>query len=269
MLLASALLSTWIIDTASVSAAQQDRPGIFLQGASVPRAKGLALDAALIRGWKVALSEPSFVVFETKLDQPASIGPPNALVPDQTLLRIRADFVQTPAGVNAYLYAEEVWYAGSPKEWIDNVTPQYRENLNNALSSLQSQWSEIAKTTTRANPGSSRPSNRSDNQPGAASAKVRVAPMLPARATATDRDPPKQPTPSLPARPKTPVMVDIEVGTWAYYAEQFAISRGCELSEIGAELISGNSADELHLVHCQDGSSLRVRCDREGCAGGR
>lgn len=82
LLLASALLSTWIIDTASVSAAQQDRPGIFLQGASVPRAKGLALDAALIRGWKVALSEPSFVVFETKLDQPASIGPPNALVPD-------------------------------------------------------------------------------------------------------------------------------------------------------------------------------------------
>ncbi len=158
----AACIASLSIISPAIAAAPGDRPGIFLEGASVPRAKGLALDAALIKGWHVVETERNHVIFETILEEPASIGPPNAVAPDYTLLRIRADFVETPAGVNAYLYAEEIWYAGSSKEWSTDVTPQYRANLTNALSSLQSQWEKTARTRPNAAP--SGPAQRHDER---------------------------------------------------------------------------------------------------------
>ncbi|MGB5833919.1 MAG: hypothetical protein WBG92_18295 [Thiohalocapsa sp.] len=239
-----------------VRAAPGDRPSVFLQGASVPRAKALALDAALIKGWQVTSSEPNFVIFETKLEVPASVGPAGAIPPDRTLLRIRADFVETPAGVNTYLFAEEIWYAGTTKEWISDVTPQYRRNLANALSSLQSQWTQFSRN----HPAKSRSATEAlETQP-----KIRVAPT-------ESRMQPRVPAPLRPPSSEAiaPTVVDVAVGTWAYHAEQFAVERGCSLNEIGAELISGDSASELHRVHCASGSSVLVRCDREACYGAR
>lgn len=263
------LIIGFLFSAGLASAQQGDRPGIFLQGASVPRAKGLALDAALIKGWHVARSEPNHVIFKTTLEEPASIGPPNAIAPEQTLLRIRADFVETPAGVNAYLYAEEIWYAGTAKEWVTDVTPQYRGNLANALSSLQSQWAKIVKARPGSGAGSGRATASSANKEIATEPKVRVAPipgptLAPAATTSGPRPPPLPPAPQAP---KAPAMVDVEVGIWAYHAEEFALGRGCTLDDLGAELISGDSASELHRVHCRDGSSLFVRCDREQCYG--
>ena len=253
----------------TVAAAPGDRPGIFLEGASVPRAKGLALDAALIKGWHVVETERNHVIFETILEEPASIGPPNAVAPDYTLLRIRADFVETPAGVNAYLYAEEIWYAGSSKEWSTDVTPQYRANLTHALSSLQSQWEKTVRTGPNAAPsiqdsGTTSVPAGADRAPAIATTqpKVRVAPM----GTFSGAPVAPAPPPQRPPQPTPPTSVDVEVGTWAYHAEEFAVARGCTLNEIGAELISSDSDIELHRVHCQDGSSRLVRCDRETCA---
>jgi len=258
-----------------IGAAPGDRPGIFLEGASVPRAKGLALDAALIKGWHVAETARNHVVFETILEEPASPGPPNAVAPDYTLLRIRADFIETPAGVNAYLYAQEIWYAGSSKEWSTDVTSLYRANLTHALTSLQSQWSKPAATRPTEPPSgeasdqSAEPAEPAYNPAAAAMAtpqpKIRVAPVgtfdgAPAAPPIAAR-PPAQTTP--------PPSIDVEVGTWAYHAEEFAVGRGCTLDEIGAELVSGDSASELHRVHCQDGSVVLVRCDRETCVDGR
>ncbi len=266
------------------AAAEGDRPTTFLEGASVPRAKGLALDAALIKGWRVAETERTYVIFETTLEEPASRGPPNAVVPDRTLLRIRADFVSTPAGVNTYLYAEEVWYAGSSKEWSTNVTHNYWANLTNALASLQTQWAKTAKTRPLkppANATSAReaPSDRALDTPttaadadqaaapsmGTSQPKVRTAPISPSPALPAA---PTMPT-QQPGQPRRPAIVDIEVGTWAYHAEEFAVARGCSLDEIGAELVSGDSSSELHRVHCENGSSVLVRCDRERCVDAR
>ena len=260
------LMIGFLLSAAVAIAEQGDRPGIFLQGASVPRAKGLALDAALIKGWHVAQSEPNHVIFEITLEEPASIGPPNAIAPEQTLLRIRADFVETPAGVNTYLYAEEIWYADTPKEWVTDVTPRYRGNLANALSSLQTQWAKIVK----AKPGNRAGSGRATAMPATlgttAEPKVRVAPITgPMLAPTAVTSGPLPPPP--PQAPQAPTIVDVEVGIWAYHAEEFAIGRGCALDDVGAELISGDSSNELHRVHCRDGSSLLVRCDREQCYG--
>jgi hypothetical protein len=247
-----------------VRAAPGDRPGVFLEGATVPRAKALALDAALIKGWRVADSQPDHVIFETWLEVPASGGPPNAVPPARTLLRVRADFVQTPAGVNTYLYAEEVWYAGSPQEWVANVTPQYRGNLTNALSSLQTQWGRIARSRPAviAKPPVTGPAPvptvRVEPMPG-------QTPIPPSTASRTLEPTAPAPRPPPPAEPAP----DYKVGVWAYYAEQFAMARGCVLDNVGAVLVSGDTGSELHRVQCQDGNSLLVRCDREHCFSAR
>lgn len=261
------------------AAAPGERPGIFLEGASVPRAKGLALDAALIKGWHVAVTERNHVIFETILEEPASVGPPNAVAPDYTLLRIRADFIQTPAGVNAYLYAEEIWYAGSSKEWSADVTPQYRSNLTNALSSLQSQWAKSVRggpSLAPTGPPSDTTIEPSASDPAMATTqpKIRVAPIEPAVDTAASPVIPTSPSPELPPpspprQEDAPAVVAVEVGTWAYHAEEFALASGCVLDEIGAELIAGDGASELHRVHCQNGTSVLVRCDRETCVNAR
>jgi len=259
-LLIGLMLAGCVAGTCLAASVPGERPGIFLQGATVARARALALDAALVKGWRVVESGRDHVLFETMLEQPASMGPPNAIVPDQTTLRIRADFVATPAGVNAYLYAEEIWYAHTSKQWVNDVTPQYRSNLSHALESLQRQWSAIAPNGRAADdtPG---PAGEPATAPAAA-AKVRVKPLSPAAGPPASAP--------VPAYPQTqPEQADVEVGVWAYHAEQYARAQGCTLDDVGAELISGDSASELHRVHCQGGDSVLVRCDRESCHGAR
>jgi hypothetical protein len=234
---------------------------VLLEGATIARARALALDAALIRGWQVADSGRAHVIFETVLDQPASVGPPGALPPDQTTLRIRADFIATPAGINTYLYAEEVWWPGSERQWTGDVTQRYRANLMNALGSLRRQWIELARADAdrgrRMAPGLS----SAQPIPDGIEPKVRVEPMDRDRVTTTTEPIPVERAPEPEAMP-----MDIEVGTWAYYAEAFASQQGCDLGELGAQLVSTQQGSELHRVHCADHSTLMVRCDRLGCA---
>lgn len=130
-----------------------ERPGVFLEGATVARAKALALDAAMLKGWYVAGSGPDHSQFETVLEEPAAAGPMDGRVPpERTLLRIRADFIATPAGVNAYLQAQEVWWQGESGEWVADVTDIYRANLLRALESLQRQWTAFRKQHPGAEP---------------------------------------------------------------------------------------------------------------------
>jgi hypothetical protein len=231
-------------------------PGIFLEAATVPRVKALALDAALAKGWYVAASGRDFAVFETVLEEPASQGPPNAVPPESTLLRIRGEFVKTPAGVNAYLYAEEIWYAGSSKEWVADVTDAYRGNLGKALTSLQARWDAMRRQD---NAEQRRPV-QAQGQAGE-QAQIRVTPLAPdAQPVASFRPEPA---------PEPPAPAEYDVGTWAYYAEQFAIGRGCEIGDTGAVLLSTEDLHELHRVPCTNGPALLVRCDGNGCDGAR
>lgn len=246
-----------------------ERPGVFLVGATVPRARALALDRALENGWHVAETGRGHAVFEIVLEEPAGRGPPNALPPAQTLLRIRADFIQTPAGVNAYLYAEEIWYPGTGKEWITDITAAYRSNLAQALASLQARWKGIAREQPRV----------VHVQPNGA------APVDSSRVPAADGD--RWPTPAISAdlEPRarseqvsedpeavasaSPVQTDVEVGTWAYDAEQLAARHGCTVDDRGAELLGVDQDGEVHRVTCRGGGAMLIRCDRERCGVGR
>ena len=56
-------------------------------------------------------------------------------------------------------------------------------------------------------------------------------------------------------------------GTWAYYAEQYARLRGCELGNRGAELLQKNAEYEIHQVSCVNGQSFQMRCSDGVCQG--
>jgi hypothetical protein len=255
-------------------------PSVLLRGANIPRAKALALDAALIKGWRVVVSEPEHVVFEIRLDSPASAGPPGATPPEHTLLRIRADFTATPDGVDTALRATELWYAGTPAAWSTDVTAAYRDNLNNALSSLLQQWSAIAPPTVRQQPPRRVPAAPVPPAPVRTAPVERIAsppsPARPAPAAAgalplprTPASPPAPPPAAAPALRTTPIEQrpdDDPIGVWAYYAEAFATAQGCVLGERGAVLVADDGGTELHRVQCAGGAAVMVRCDREGCA---
>jgi hypothetical protein len=59
------------------------------------------------------------------------------------------------------------------------------------------------------------------------------------------------------------------VGTWAYYAERYAESRGCELTSSGAILEASGPEWERHRIDCRDGRSMRVQCRHGDCASDR
>ncbi|MCF7984471.1 MAG: hypothetical protein K9L70_08720 [Thiohalocapsa sp.] len=245
-----------------------ERPGVFLGGANGPRAKALALDSALEKGWHVAEAGRGHAVFETILDEPAGRGPPNALPPEQTLLRIRADFIQTPAGVNAYLYAEERWYRGTSKEWISDITADYRDHLAGALDSLRARWKGIAReppsivTVTPATAAltGSDPVPTAREHSASMPASANIAPSTAAEDTGAM---------PIPRDDAAAASRGVEVGTWAYEAEQLAAQHGCAVADTGAELHARDQFGEVHRVPCRGGGAILIRCDRERCSVGR
>lgn len=56
-------------------------------------------------------------------------------------------------------------------------------------------------------------------------------------------------------------------GTWAYYAEQYARLRGCEVTDQGAVLIESRADSEILKVPCQSADSFLVKCQSGVCRG--
>jgi len=56
-------------------------------------------------------------------------------------------------------------------------------------------------------------------------------------------------------------------GTWAYYAEQYARLRGCNLTDQGSVLIETRSDGEIHKVPCVGADSYLLKCQNGVCRG--
>lgn len=144
------------------------------------------------------------------------------------VIRVSARFSREAGGIRVQLSADEIESPGRAEEWSADVTDRYGLNLANALSSLRARWD----------------SRHPAPVPWAG-------------------DPPPTPEPISPrmdgAEPLGPV------GTWAYYAESYARSRGCLLTDSGARLESAGADWERHRVPCQDGRLLRVFCRFGDC----
>ena len=56
-------------------------------------------------------------------------------------------------------------------------------------------------------------------------------------------------------------------GTWAYYAEQYARLRGCNVTDQGAILVETRSDGEIHRVPCLNSDSFLLKCSDGVCRG--
>ncbi len=146
----------------------------------------------------------------------------------QRLLRIRAEFAEESAGVRVYLQAEEVEWPATEREWMTDVTGRYADNLMNALSSLRGKWDA-----------------RRDDSASVPQASSSLS--------------------TFPVRPGFERISPEPIGTWAYAAERYAQSRGCELTERATQLESRGQDWEQNRVFCQDGSQIIVRCRDGDC----
>jgi hypothetical protein len=239
-----------------VRAASAQAPSTLLLRAQLVEALAFATQTASQRGWTVVSSGPASVTFE----QPLSPDPDGSVA----LLRITAIGVDSPGGVAVSLAAQEVRPA---KGMAEDVTQRYRDNLLNALDSLASKWG----LRPGAGAGALAP-------PTAAASQVRVAPISapspPISAPAPTS--PQAYSIAVPAVPLRQGVVTAEtsaphlmVGTWAYYAERHAQSRGCTLGDQGAVLEERFGENELHRVYCVDGRQVLVHCVAGTCADAR
>lgn len=234
-------------------------PSTRLAGATRARARALALDSALLRGWELAESRADYVRFETRLDAPTSSGPPDAQPREPVLLRIHAHFRDAPEGALVTLGAEEVWRAGTAQDWSSDITTTYRRHLERALASLQAQWRQYASAQPARH--QDRLNRRQAHPDADADAEVRpldpnTLQLLLGGQTASARDQSWAATADL-AQP---------VGVWAFEAEKLAQALGCTLTDRGAVLASTNGDVETHRIECSNRSAIQVRCNRQRCS---
>ena len=56
-------------------------------------------------------------------------------------------------------------------------------------------------------------------------------------------------------------------GTWAYYAEQYARLRSCNVTDQGAQLIESRADGEIYKVACTGADSYLLKCQNGVCRG--
>jgi hypothetical protein len=165
---------------------------------------------------------------KAEFEQVLDEGDPDDTFAVRRLIRISARFAEETGGTRVLLHAREVLASATGDEWTTDVTERYAENLENALTSLRSKW---------------------DGR--------RAADPIGAQTYAAPATTPEEESGSRAhAEP---------VGTWAYYAERYAESRGCELTDAETVLEATGAEWEQHRVTCRDGRVLRVHCRRGDC----
>jgi len=224
---ARTILTGAILSLGATWAQAERLPQVLLFGAALDEARSFAVDTASSRGWNVLSVASSTAVFEQSLDEDEGGEAEN-----RHLLRIYADFAEETSGVRVSLHAEEVDQPvdapDTAEESMTDVTGRYGDNLSNALASLRSKWDSRRES------------------PGAATSPQRPSAM--GRLSASADRPSGQ-----------------RGGAWAYNAERYAESRGCELTERATQLAASGPDWEQHLVFCRNGSSLRVECRHGDC----
>lgn len=95
-------------------------------------------------------------------------------------------------------------------------------------------------------------------------ASGRASPTAPSRTAIL---PPVPPGPVSPGENMLTLNQASGTGTWAYYAEQYARLRGCNLTEQGSILIETRSDGEIHKVPCTGADSFLLKCQNGVCRG--
>jgi hypothetical protein len=187
-----------------------------------------ARDFAIESAYRRGWSVPAVGATTAGFEQVLEESDPDDPLALRHVIHISASFVEETAGTRVLLSAREVWISATGEEWSTDVTERYAENLGNALSSLRRKWDEDREAA-----------GVSEREPDRTRAPLRESPDSRAK-----------------SKP---------VGTWAYYAERYAESRGCMLTDTETLLEASGPEWEQHRVTCRDGRSLRVHCRLGDC----
>jgi hypothetical protein len=137
------------------------------------------------------------------------------------------------------------------------------------VSSVSSQADRVAVRPVTASPEPRRP-------PGGPAPVVDASPSIRTIPSAATTQPMTLPDPIPQGPPVETISSDenmmalypaAETVSWAYYAEQYARLRGCNVSSQGSILIDSRSDGEIHKVPCDGADSVLVQCYNGECRG--
>ena len=94
-----------------------------------------------------------------------------------------------------------------------------------------------------------------------------VAPAPPPATSLPPMLPPAEPEQVPPGENMLTLSEASGTGTWAYYAEQYARLRGCNVTDQGAQLIESRADGEIHKVACSGADSFLLKCQNGVCRG--
>jgi len=131
------------------------KPQVFLPGANVEQAKGVAMGSAVTKGWEIAkTSSGQTLVLERRLNAASA----DALVPGSSLgttpprIQVETNFFPRGQGVDVVVGATLVSSGGKEGEQRQDVTESYRPDLERSLASLSSAWSRSGGQVASATP---------------------------------------------------------------------------------------------------------------------
>lgn len=244
----------------AISAFGSSGPTVLLFGANLEEIRGLAVDSALWRGWRLISLAPDSAAFEQTLEE----APDDATHPAR-VIRVLARFQDESGGVRVQLGAEEIEAPGTSEERSTDVTGRYGLNLTNALNSLRARWDNwhpALTPWTRPGPQANTPGTQadpSDLNRGLQGGLLHPGPRPHGAIDPSQGDHEPFGHDGAPTEAE-PLGTAARLGTWAYYAEIYAQDRGCSVADSGARLEFAGAEWERHRIPCRDGSWLRVYC---------
>ncbi len=121
-----------------------DKPQIFLANAEIWQIKGLAMGAAVTKGWDITESTEDVLIQRRRLNTAATqpVAPGNVQGGLPALVEVRSQFFSRDGGVDVILDATVTQQRGTKKEKRDDFTDTYRNELAHSLASLENAWRE-------------------------------------------------------------------------------------------------------------------------------
>ena len=131
-----------------------NKPQTFLPGASVDQAKGVAMGAAVSKGWSVLQSTDDTLLLQRMLDAAAAESslPGASVAPLPPVVQVRSSFFRRDMGVDVVLDAQVVTGRGTEQEKSVDFTENYRGELTQSLASLRQAWDTTGSRVASAIP---------------------------------------------------------------------------------------------------------------------
>lgn len=173
-----------------------NKPQVFLPGANVDQAKGMAMGSAVSKGWQVASTSDNALVLERELNEAAAesvaAGSSRSTTPPR--VQVTSDFFPRNGGVDVVVSAEVVTNDVEKGEQRQDFTESYRADLERSLTSLRQTWERSGSRVASGTP----PLPTSKDVPLTANPDVPLAPISESTTTMASSEsmPPPAPEPA-------------------------------------------------------------------------